>query len=55
MTKISNARGTPIISAKSIDMPVTPPSMKWLDNKKPFSPNAAEAIPRVIKSIFFPS
>src|SRR6478735_3563355 len=27
-------------------MPVTPPSMKWLESKKPFKPMLAERIPK---------
>ena len=31
------------------EMPVAPPSMKWLVKRNPLKPNAAENIPRVIK------
>jgi hypothetical protein len=30
------------------DMPVAPPSINWLGNKKPFKPKAAENIPNSI-------
>jgi hypothetical protein len=39
----------------SIETPVTPPSIKWLDSKKDFSPNAAENTPAMMKSAFFSS
>src|ERR1044072_984143 len=42
MTGISSASGHPNTFEMSIETPVTPPSMKWLDSRKPFNPNAAE-------------
>src|SRR6188474_1326822 len=41
--------------ASSIDTPVTPPSMKLLDSRNPFSPIAAEKMPRRISRILSPS
>ena len=41
--------GVVVISETKSEIPVTPPSMKLLGNKKLSSPNAAEAIP-IIKN-----
>ncbi|MFA1772822.1 hypothetical protein ACD591_16090 [Rufibacter glacialis] len=38
-----------------MEIPVTPPSMKWLESKKPFRPKPAEKIPRKINRMFFNS
>jgi hypothetical protein len=43
----------PLISAVSNDMPVAPPSIKLLGNKKLSSPNAAQKMPIKIKKPFF--
>src|SRR5476651_248132 len=37
-----------VVSATSMDIPVTPPSIKWLDNKKPFKPMPALNMPNKI-------
>src|SRR5438093_13291261 len=42
--------GTPVVFASSIEMPVTPPSMKPLDSRKPFSPIAADMTPTAISA-----
>ena len=44
--------GNPVVSANSIDIPVTPPSIKWLESKKPFNPMPADRIPSVINNKF---
>jgi hypothetical protein len=36
----------------SMEMPVTPPSMKRLDNRNPFNPRLAERMPRIIRTKF---
>ena len=38
-------RATPVSFETSIDTPVTPPSMKLLERRKPCSPIPAETIP----------
>jgi hypothetical protein len=48
----STGRGAPVTCEASIDTPVTPPSMKWLDNRKPLMPIAAEKIPAAIRMLF---
>src|SRR4249920_2528120 len=42
--------GTPVVFASSIEMPVTPPSMKPLDTRKPFSPIPADITPTAISA-----
>src|SRR5580765_1179131 len=42
--------GTPVVFASSIEMPVTPPSMKPLDSRKPFSPIPADMTPTAISA-----
>ena len=37
--------GTGVTLASSMDTPVTPPSMKWLDRRNPFSPMPADRMP----------
>lgn len=37
-----------VISDISMDTPVAPPSIKWLDNKNPLRPKAADKIPSPI-------
>jgi hypothetical protein len=49
--RMSVQRGKPDIAESSIETPVTPPSMKPLDNRKPFKPNAVEKIPKTIRPI----
>lgn len=51
-TSSSGASCSPLTSDTSMDMPVTPPSIKRLESKKP-CPNAAEKIPRVISTKLF--
>ena len=41
-----------MIAAKSNDIPVAPPSIKLLVNKKPLKPNEAEKIPITISNKF---
>jgi hypothetical protein len=48
IAKISAEIGMGEISATSIDTPVTPPSIKWLDNRKPLRPKPAARIPNPI-------
>ena len=45
MAKIRNDKGKPVMSATNIEIPVTPPSMKWLESRKPFTPIPADKIP----------
>src|ERR1043165_9080068 len=45
MSGMKRASGRPVTSERSIEMPVTPPSMKRLESRKPLSPNAAESMP----------
>ncbi len=40
----------PVISASNMDMPVTPPSIKWLDSKNPFKPKPADSMPNTINT-----
>jgi hypothetical protein len=42
-------------AASSIETPVTPPSMKWLDSRKAFRPKAAEITPATMNKAFFNS
>src|SRR6266850_178655 len=49
MTRMRTARGQPKTFDSNIEMPVTPPSMKWLDIKKPFRPKPAENMPMTIR------
>src|SRR5437667_1508364 len=46
------ASGSRVTLASSIEMPVTPPSMKLLDSRKPFSPMPAERMPSTIRPAF---
>jgi len=48
MTRISGGKGRSSPFARSIETPVTPPSMKRLDSKKPWMPIPAERTPRVM-------
>ena len=41
----NSARGSPVVFESSMDTPVTPPSMKLLDSRNPFSPIPADRIP----------
>src|SRR5437899_12670278 len=50
MAGSSTDNGTPVIFARSIEMPVTPPSMKPLDSRKPFSPIPADMTPTAISA-----
>ena len=50
MTGSRTESGTPVIFASSIEMPVTPPSMKPLDSRKPFSPIPADMTPTAISA-----
>ena len=43
-------KGIPVISAVSMEIPVTPPSINRLESKKPFKPIAADRIPIVINT-----
>src|SRR5438876_1221183 len=53
LTKGSNTeRDTPVVFASSMEIPVTPPSMKLLDNKNPFKPMLAERIPSPMSRAF---
>jgi hypothetical protein len=52
---IRSASGIPSAWEPSIDMPVTPPSMKWLESKKPSMPIPAESTPRSIRILFLNS
>src|SRR4029078_9641993 len=52
MTGSHTDSGGGVVSDSSIEMPVTPPSMKWLDSRKPFRPIAAENNPAMIRSVF---
>src|SRR5213594_2052523 len=45
-------RDTPVVLASSMQMPVTPPSMKLLDSRNPFSPMPADRIPSVMSAAF---
>src|SRR5688572_2834793 len=45
------ANGAPVIFASSIETPVTPPSMKLLESRKPFSPMPADRIPAAISTV----
>lgn len=54
-TRISADNGKRSTVASSMEMPVTPPSMKWLDSKNPFRPKAAEATPAKMKAAFLSS
>jgi hypothetical protein len=44
--------GMLVTLASSMEMPVTPPSMRLLDNRKPCSPMVAHRIPSTISSTF---
>src|SRR5215475_6947313 len=44
----TNDSGTPVTVCSSIDTPVTPPSMKWLDTRNPLMPKPADSTPAVI-------
>ena len=46
MTRMKIDNGHPSRAASSIETPVTPPSMKWLESKNPLSPKLAETMPR---------
>src|SRR5688572_3087708 len=46
------ASGTTVVLLSSIDTPVTPPSMKLLDSRKPFSPIAAATVPTTMNAAF---
>ncbi len=48
------ARGNLATSASKSEMPVAPPSIKLLGNKKLSNPNPAERIPNDNKKISFP-
>src|SRR4051812_14524473 len=50
MTRISAGRGMPSTLARSMETPVTPPSMKRLDSRNPWSPIPAERMPNVIRA-----
>src|SRR6476620_4904497 len=50
MAGSSTDNGMPVVFASSIEMPVTPPSMKPLDSRKPFSPIAADMTPTAISA-----
>ena len=50
MIGIENASGHPSTFASSIDTPVTPPSMKWLDRRKPLRPKPADKMPAMMKA-----
>jgi hypothetical protein len=40
--------GMEVTSKMSMETPVAPPSIKWLDNKNPLRPKAADKIPSPI-------
>src|SRR5436190_23074996 len=46
------ASGTWVVLLNSIDTPVTPPSMKLLESRKPFSPIPAAAMPATMNKRF---
>src|SRR4029079_173180 len=50
MAGSSTANGKPVVFASSIEMPVTPPSLKPLDTKTPFSPIPADITPTAISA-----
>src|SRR3989442_14178404 len=53
LTRGSNTeRDKPVVFASSMEIPVTPPSMKLLDNKNPFKPMLAEKIPSPMSRAF---
>src|SRR5258706_13599034 len=52
ITGRSSDSDMPVVFATSIEIPVTPPSMKLLDRRKPFSPIAAERTPSAISPVF---
>jgi hypothetical protein len=41
--------GQPKMSESNMETPVTPPSMKRLDSRNPFSPRLAERMPSIIR------
>ena len=45
------ASGSGVTIDRSIEMPVTPPSMKWLVRRKPFNPIPAENTPAVMRKM----
>src|SRR4249920_3257896 len=47
--------GHRVTFASSIDTPVTPPSMKLLESRKPLRPKAAARIPSAISNAFWSS
>lgn len=49
MSTSSQYSGTGVMAVMSSEMPVTPPSIKWVGIKKLSSPNAAEPMPDTIK------
>ena len=55
IAKIKMDNGIPVISAVSMDIPVTPPSINLLESKKPFKPIAADRIPRMINTKLLPT
>ena len=48
MTGSQNASGGVVTVASSSDTPVTPPSMKPLGSRNPFSPKPADRMPRMM-------
>ena len=48
MTTSKMERGKLVISVKSKEMPVIPPSMNLFGSKNPFKPKLAETIPMMI-------
>jgi hypothetical protein len=55
MIRIRVASRHPSTFDRSMETPVTPPSMKRLDSKKPLSPMPAEKMPRMMRIAFFVS
>src|SRR4051794_13451925 len=45
--------GKPRTSERSIETPVTPPSIKLLDSRNPLSPSPADRMPSTISNVFF--
>jgi hypothetical protein len=47
-------RGTPGTPERSVETPVTTPSMKRLDGRKPFGPKPADGMPRTTSAALAP-
>ena len=55
MIKMSMDIGKPVIPASNMEIPVTPPSINLLDNRKPFKPIAADNMPNNTNTRFLSS